>query len=175
MIMKCEKGVPSEFLKDCMADAVMRLLAKYTLNEIQIKQICDASGYHRASWFRAFRSKSEAVTYHMVRLWQQYCDRHDIAVRDDFNIDNADAFFQYNYEIRDTLRLLYRRGLMPELAASFTAILHDRHTDDPIRAYNGAMFAFSLFGILREWILRDFDLPPCEMARVIREATAKMV
>ena len=44
MIMKCEKGEPSEFLKDCMADAVMRLLAKYTLNEIQIKQICDAKG-----------------------------------------------------------------------------------------------------------------------------------
>ena len=165
---------PSEFLKDCMADAVMRLLEKYPLNEIEIKQICDISGYHRASWFRAFRSKSEAVTYHMVRLWQQYCDKHGITVRDDFRIDNAEAFFQYNYEIRDTLRLLYCRGLMPELAASFTAILHDRHAEDPIRAYNGAMFAFSLYGILREWIIRDFDQSPDEMVHIIREATAKM-
>ena len=173
--MKNEKNSPSEFLKDCMADAVMRLLEKYTLNEIQVKQICDASGFHRASWFRAFRSKSEAVTYHMVRLWQQYCDKHDIVIRDDFSIDNADAFFQYNYEIRDTTRLLYRRGLMLELAASFTAILRDRHEADPVRAYNGAMFAFSLFGILREWIIRDFDQPPAEMAHIIREATAKMV
>lgn len=158
-----------------MAGAVIKLLERYPLEKIQVKQICDVSGYHRASWFRAFRSKSEAVTYHMVRLWQQYCDRHDIAVRDDFRIDNAEAFFQYNYEIRDTTRLLYQRGLMPELAASFTATMHDRHADDPIRAYHSAMFAFSLFGILREWIIRDFDQTPAEMARIVREATARMV
>lgn len=166
---------PSEFLKDCMAGAVIKLLERYPLEKIQVKQICDVSGYHRASWFRAFRSKSEAVTYHMVRLWQQYCDKHDIAVRDDFMIGNADAFFQYNYEIRDTTRLFYQRGLMPELAASFTSTMHDHHADDPIRAYHSAMYAFSLFGILREWIIRDFDQTPAEMARIVREATARMV
>lgn len=165
----------SEYMKDCFADAVIQLLNDYPLKDIQIKQICNLAGYHRASWFRAFRSKSEAVTYHMVRLWQQYCDKHDIAVRDDFSIDNAEAFFQYNYEVRDTTHLLYRRGLMPELAASFTAIMRDHHEDNPIKAYHGAMFAFSLYGILREWIVRDFDQPPIEMARIIREATAKMI
>ena len=105
----------SEYMKDCFADAVIQLLNDYPLKDIPIKQICNLAGYHSASWFRAFRSKSEAVTYHMVRLWQQYCDKHDIAVRDDWSIDNAEAFFQYNYEVRDTTRLLYRRGLMPEL------------------------------------------------------------
>lgn len=170
-----KNDITSEFLKDCMAGAVMKLLEQWPLDKIQVKHICDTSGYHRASWFRAFRSKSDAVTYHMVRLWQKYCEQHDIAVRDDFAIENAEAWFHYNYEIRDTTRLLYRRGLMPELAASFTAIMHDRHEDNPIKAYHGAMFAFSLFGILREWIVRDFDQPPTEMARIIREATAKMV
>ncbi len=158
-----------------MAGAVIKLLERYPLEKIQVKHICDVSGYHRASWFRAFRSKSEAVTYHMVRMWQQYCDKHDIAVRDDFMIGNADAFFQYNYEIRDTTRLLYQRGLMPELAVSFTATMHDRHADDPTKAYRSAMYAFSLFGILREWIIRDFDQTPAEMARIVREATARMV
>jgi hypothetical protein len=111
----------------------------------------------------------------MVRLWQLYCERHDVAVRDDFAIENAEAWFQYNYEIRDTLRLLHRRGLMPELAASFTAILHDHHADDPVRAYHTSMFAFSLYGILREWIIRDFDQPPATMAQILRAATARMV
>ena len=157
-----------------MAAAVMKLLEQWPLDKIQVKQICDASGYHRASWFRAFRSKSEAVTYQMVRLWQQYCERHDIAVRDDFAIENAEAWFQYNYEIRDTLRLLHRRGLMPELVASFTAILHDRHAD-PVRAYHASMFSFSLYGILREWIIRDFAESPTDMARILRAATARMV
>ena len=165
----------SEYMKDCFADAVIQLLNDYSLNDIQIKQICNLAGYHRASWFRAFRSKSEAVTYHMVRLWQLYCERHGLKGHDDWVIDNAEAYFQYNYEIRDTLRLLYRRGLMKELADSFTATLHDHHIADPVRAYHTAIFAFSLYGILREWIIRDFDQPPTEMARIIREATAKMI
>ena len=109
--MKNEKNIPSEFLKDCLADAVIRLLEEYPLNEIQVKQICDISGYHRSSWFRAFRSKHESVTYKMIRLWQVWAEAHGVTVRDEFTLDNADAFFQYNYEIRDTTRLLYRRGL----------------------------------------------------------------
>lgn len=168
-------GTSSEFLRDCMAAAVMRLLEEWPLDKIQVKQICAASGYHRMSWYRAFHSKSEAVTYHMVRLWKQYCEQHDIAVRDDFAIDNADHFFQHNYEIRDTLRLLYRRGLLPELASAFAVTLADSHREEPDRAYHASMFAFSLYGILREWIVRDFDQPPSEMARIIRDATARMV
>ena len=165
----------SEFLKDCMAGAVMRLLEQYPLDKIQVKQICDVSGYHRASWFRAFRSKSEAVTYHMVRLWQQYSARHGVEAPDDFVIGQAEDFFQYNYAIRDTLRLIWRRGLMTELATSFTAVLVDPHHRDPNRAYQTSIYAFSLYGILREWIIRDFDRTPAEMASIIRQATARML
>lgn len=166
---------PSEFLKDCMAEAVIQLLEQQPLEKIQVKQICDASGYHRASWFRAFHSKNEAVIYHMIRLWEKWSDRHGIAIQDDFVIDNAEAFFQYNYEIRNTTSLLYRRGLMTELASSFTSVLIDRHADDPIRAYQSSIFAFALYGILREWIIHDFDQSPTEMARILRSATARMV
>ena len=112
---KKKQPQPSEFLRDCMAGAVMRLLEQYPIDKIQVKQICDTSGYHRASWFRAFRSKHEAVTYYMVRLWQNYCQQHGVPAPNDFRIEQAEAFFQYNYEIRDTTRLLYRRGLMDDL------------------------------------------------------------
>lgn len=167
--MKNEKGTPSEFLKDCMADAVIRLLEKYTLNEIQVKQICDASGFHRASWFRAFCSKHEAVTYKMVRLWQVWAEEHGVAVRDEFTIDNAEAFFQYSYEVRDTTRLLYRRGLMGDICNSLTTHLYDHHRDDPQEAYKASVFAYSLFGIVQEWVRRDFAESPAEMATIFRE------
>ena len=92
----------------------------------------------------------------------------------DWVIDNAEAWFQYNYEIRDTLRLLQRRGLMKELANSFTATLHDHYIEDPIHAYHTSMFAYSLYGILREWIVRDFDQPPVAMAHTVRDTIASM-
>ncbi len=168
------KSHSSEFLRDCMAGAVMKLLEQWPLDKIQVKQICDASGYHRASWFRAFHSKSEAVTYYMARLWQLYCEQHGLERYNDWVINNAEAFFQYNYEIRDTLRLLQRRGLMKELADSFTATLQDHYTTDPVRAYHTAMFAFSLYGILREWIIRDFDQSPAVMTSIVHDTIASM-
>ena len=159
----------SEYMKDCFADAVIQLLNDYTLNDIQIKQICRVAGYHRASWFRAFRSKHDAVTYKMVRLWEQWCEQHDVEVRDEFTLDNADTFFQYNYEIRDTLRLLHRRGLMEDVAASFHSIMYEHHRTEKRQAYSSAMYAYALFGILYTWVVRDFDVAPDELAGIVRK------
>lgn len=64
---------------------------------------------------------------------------------------------------------------MDDLCASFTVTMHDHSTDNPVQAYHAAMFAFSLYGVLREWIIRDFDQPPAKMAAIVREATARMV
>lgn len=159
----------SEYLKDCLADAVMSLLKKYTLKEIQVKQICDVSGFHRASWFRAFRSKHDAVTYKLMRLWQIWTEKHGVEVYDEFTLDNANAFFLFNYEIRDTLRLLYHRGLKSDICNTFSAILYAHHREDPRKAYAAAVFAYSLYGILQEWIARDFKDSPDEMAATIRD------
>ena len=159
----------STFLKDCFADALLQLLKDYTINEVQIKQICAIAGYHRASWFRAFQSKHEAVTYKMVRLWEQWCEAHDVEVRDEFTLENAETFFQYNYEIRDTLRLLHQRGLMDDVAASFQSIMYQHHRDEPQHAYRAAIFAYALFGMLYAWVVRDFDTSPSEMANIIRK------
>lgn len=93
-----------------------------------------------------------------------------MTVRNEFTLDNAEAFFQYNYEIRDMTRLLYRRGLMGDISKSFTAILYAHHREEPREAYKASIFAYSLFGILKEWIVRDFKESPAEMADIIREA-----
>jgi len=158
----------SSFIKDCLADALFLLLREQRIEDIRVPQICERAGYHRASWFRSFHSKSEAVTYKMVRFWDEWCDAHDVVIRDGFSLDNADTFFQYNYDIRDTLRLLYRRGLMNEVQASFVAILQEQHHDDDVLSYENAVYAYALYGILREWIVRDFSQTPEEMAIIIR-------
>ena len=162
------------FLKDCLADSFFKLLKERNLENISIQELVDCAGYHRSSWFRNFKSKHEAVTYKMVRLWEQYCELHNVPAPYDFCLEQAEAFFQYNYEIRDITRMIYQRGLMDDLCASFTSILHERHRDDPQKAYQTAIFAFSLYGILREWIIRDFDWSPDEMAIIIRRAIAHM-
>lgn len=155
------------FLKDCLADALISLLEDRRFEEINIHDIAEKAGYHRASWFRNFKSKHEAVTYKMVRLWDNWSATHGVTVKDEFTLDNAVSFFQYNYEIRDTLRLLNSRGLMPEVQESFMVILYDRHRDDAERSYANAIYANALFGVLKEWVLRDFNETPEQMADIV--------
>ncbi len=157
----------NSFLKDCLADALFVLLQDRRIEDITVQDITDKAGYHRASWFRHFKSKHEAVTYKMVRLWQVWTEKNDIKVRDEFTLDNAEAFFQYNYEIRDTLRLLNRRGLMPEVQDSFNVILYEQHHNDTEQRYANAIYAYALYGILREWVLCDFKETPDQMADII--------
>lgn len=155
------------FLKDCLADALIALLEDRRLEEINIQDIAEKAGYHRASWFRNFKSKREAVTYKMVRLWDNWTATHAVTVKDEFTLDNAVTFFQYNYEICDTLRLLNKRGLMPEVQESFIVILYERHHDDAERSYANAIYANALFGVLKEWVLRDFKETPEQMADIV--------
>lgn len=155
------------FLKDCLADALITLLEERRFEEINIHDIAEKAGYHRASWFRNFKSKREAVTYKMVRLWDNWTATHGVTVKDEFTLDNAVTFFQYNYEIRDTLRLLNKRGLMPEVQESFIVILYERHHDDAERSYANAIYANALFSVLKEWVLRDFKETPEQMADIV--------
>ena len=157
----------STFMKDCFADALIALLQERKLEEISIQDISEKAGYHRASWFRSFKSKHEAVTYKLVRLWESWSATHSVMVKDEFTLDNAETFSQYNYAIRDTLRLLHQRGLMSDVQESFLAILYDRHHDDTERSYTNAVYAYALFGALKEWVARDFKETPEQVADIV--------
>ncbi|MBO7498584.1 MAG: hypothetical protein J6T64_05255, partial [Bacteroidaceae bacterium] len=78
----------ASFLKDCLADALFLLLREQRIEDITVQQICDVAGYHRASWFRSFHSKSEAVTYKMIRFWEVWSEEHGVTIRDSFSLDN---------------------------------------------------------------------------------------
>jgi hypothetical protein len=56
---------------------------------------------------------------------------------------------------------------MPEVQESFMVILYERHRDDAEQSYANAIYANALFGILKEWVLRDFKETPEQMADII--------
>lgn len=50
----------TEFLKECLSDALIRLMREKGFDKISIKEIADTAGVGRATWFRNYTSKSEA-------------------------------------------------------------------------------------------------------------------
>lgn len=158
----------SEFLKECISDAVLALVRTKPIEKITVDEIVREAGVGRATYFRMYKSKYEAVTFKLVKLWERYAEANSLSVRNRFDLSNARVFFEYNYSIRDTLDTIYDAGLQECLHDSFTQImLPVDDADDWRRTYREEFYAQGLYGLLDAWIRRSYRETPEEMARIL--------
>ena len=101
----------TDFLKECMADALFRAMKEKPFSKITINEIADAAGVNRSTWFRNFTDKNEAITFKLIRLWHRWADEHCRKERRRYTLDNAEDFFAFNYSIRELLSERYREEL----------------------------------------------------------------
>ena len=101
----------TDFLKECMADALLRAMKEKPFSKITINEIADAAGVNRSTWFRNFSDKNEAITFKLIRLWHRWADEHGMKERRRYTLDNAEDFFAFNYSIKELLSDIYREEL----------------------------------------------------------------
>ena len=156
------------FLKECLADALIKLLETKSIEKITIPEIADLAGVGRTTYFRNFTTKEEIISFKLIALWERWSDAHDIKVRSAFAMDNALQFFSFNYSIKSLLELLYRRGLQSSLYNAFYTQMVQRGTN-PFECYKSRFYSYALFGLLDEWISRGFYESPEEMTEILKE------
>lgn len=158
---------PNDYLKECIADAVIFLVKEKPVEKITVDEIVKKAGVGRATYFRSFNSKNEAITFKFIKMWEQYCELNDVKVRDSFDLDNARHFFEYNYSIRHILEIVYRAGLQEAIHESFYRIvLTMEHQVVVPKLYREKFYAHGLYGLLDEWVKRGFSETPDEMAQI---------
>ena len=156
------------FLKECLADALIQLLADKPMDKITVPEIAKLAGVGRTTYFRNFRSKEEMLSFKLILLWERWTDEHKAKKRS-YSPDNALVFFQFNYSIRSLLSLMYSRGLQSALYGAFNTYLTPQPEADPPERYKSSFYSYGLFGLLDEWILRGFRETPEQMAKIVKE------
>ena len=101
----------TDFLKECMADALLQAMKEKPFSKITVNEITDAAGVNRSTWFRNFSDKNEAITFKLIRLWDRRADEHGMKERRRYTLDNAEDFFAFNYSIKDLLSEIHREEL----------------------------------------------------------------
>lgn len=162
----------TEFLKECMADALIELMRQKPLDKITITEITAEAGVGRSTWFRNFTDKSDALTFKLIRLWERCADEHNISVRDRYTVDNARNFFEFNLEHSDILQTIYAANLQSAVYNAFYRVMVLRHGADIEERYSARFYSYGLFGLLDEWIRRDFAESVDEMVKLV-EGLAK--
>lgn len=164
---------PNDYLKECIADAIIVLIKEKPIEKISVDEVVKKAGVGRATYFRAFHSKKEAITFKFIKMWEQYCELNDLKVRDSFDLNNAQHFFEYNYSIRHILDIVYRANLQETIHESFYRILLTMEDkSDTRRLYREKFYAHGLYGLLDEWVKRGFRETPDEMAQMLIQIVA---
>lgn len=164
----------TDFLKECMADALILLMKEKPIEKITAQEITDTAGVGRSTWFRNFNSKNEAITFRLVTLWKKWMKEHH-GVSEKYTTSSAYDFFNFNYSIRDILRVIYKNNLQGSIYDAFYAIIMPRFDASLELRYKGRFYAYGLFGLLDEWIKRDYKESPDEMAHLFKNGFAKDV
>lgn len=146
----------TEFLKECLSDALIQLMREKDFEKISIKEIADTAGVGRATWFRNYTSKNEALTFKFVQVWNRWADEHAIAVRDRFDLANAKNFFQFNYEIKHILEIVYTSNMQSAIYDAFYQVMMPQYGANTKECYQARFYSYGLFGLLDEWIKRGF-------------------
>lgn len=146
----------TEFLKECLSDALIQLMREKDFEKISIKEIADTAGVGRATWFRNYTSKNEALTFKFVQVWNRWADEHAIAVCDRFDLANAKNFFQFNYEIKHILEIVYTSNMQSAIYDAFYQVMMPQYGANAKECYQARFYSYGLFGLLDEWIKRGF-------------------
>ena len=163
----------TEFLKECLADALLKLLKKKPIEKISVPEISETAQVGRTTYFRNFSSKQEAITFKLVRLWERWAEEHNVSERKNFTPENGLTFFEYNYSIKDLLALLYERGLQTAIYNSFYEIMVPQYGENALECYRGRFYSYGLFGLLDEWVRRGFRETPQEMQFYVNKICEK--
>jgi len=154
----------ADFLKECIADAILGLMSEKPLEKITADEISKCAGVGRATYFRHFKSKEEAIIFKRKQLWRRYCDKHGIVERGRFYIGNSDLFFKFVYENRKNAKLLYSTGNANMLFNYYRSIAEEPSRSDSER-YREKFLLFGLMGLLDEWLQTDFMDTPEQMSQ----------
>lgn len=156
----------TEFLKECLSDALIRLMREKPFDKISINEMAKEAGVNRSTWFRNYTSKSEALTFKFVQLWNRWSDEHAIAVRSRFTLDNAKDFFQFNYEIKHILQVVYSADMQSAIYDAFYQIMMPQYGANARECYEARFYSYGLFGLLDEWVWRGFKESVEEMVQI---------
>ena len=156
------------FLKECLADALIQLLADKPMDKITIPEIAKLAGVGRTTYFRNFRSKEEMLSFKLILLWERWTDKLHAKKRS-YSPDDALVFFRFNHSIRGLLTLMYSRDLQSALYGAFNTYLTPRPEAEASERYASSFYSYGLFGLLDEWIAGGFRETPEQMAQITRE------
>lgn len=158
-----------EFLKECIADALLILMKKENFEKISITEITKLANVGRVTYYRHFKSKEDILIYKIDLLLEQWTNDNKLC---DFKTHEEVfvSLFQYFLTIRETIDIIIKSGMESALLMANYRIFEQK-ADLPIsEAYKYCYHSMGLSGLLLSWVKRGMKETPQEMGKIANHA-----
>ena len=139
----------SDFLKECIADALFILLRTKSIESITVRELTEL-----VIEFKLDKLMTEWIE---KQPQKESASAHELSIR----------FFQFFYSIRDIVQTLIRANLSLLLLNRLILKFNDINTADSSEYYRQIFISFGLCGIILSWMDTGMKESPEEMGRII--------
>lgn len=159
----------TDFLKLCLADALIKLMATQSFETINVNAICEQAGVGRTTFYRHLDNKSgkeDLLIFKVGYEWERYEENH----ADEAAQDKGFAMLKYIYENRRLFLLLYTNNLTTLLMRALEYTITENTLLDRQSSYLTSFFIYGYFGVVYQWIKYGFDETPEQVQNHIGQA-----
>lgn len=160
------RNITNEFLKECIADALIKLLQEKPIENISISEITDLAGVGRSTYYRNFTSKEDILSFklHLIgkRWYQEEENNADMDMK-----STLEKACHYLYEIRDLLNIFYQNGQIHLICATMYDLVGITEEDNQNEKFMKAGLSFCAFGIIFQWLKDGMKENGDELAKIV--------
>lgn len=156
------KNATNEFLRECIADALLILMKEKEISAITISEIAELADVGRATYYRNFSSKEDVLSFKLGLLFAQGAERFNL-VESRNTEELMTGFFALLLSEKEIIKILYQGNLSHIFQKFFYELFVPKANSDTFLLYKMAGTSFLLFGIVNEWIKREFRETPEQM------------
>lgn len=167
--VSARRSAGTAFLKECIADALLKLMETKDFDKITVIEITNLANVGRATYFRHFSSKEEVLVYKIHLLWEAWTESCCLEEHLHFTKEDLTACFEFIYSIRDMSRLLMKADKLDVLLIALGSELDFSAAKDQYELYAYHFIVIGLSAVLTEWIKRDYCEPPKELIEYLME------
>lgn len=149
----------TDFLKLCLADALIKKMRVQAYDTININEICELAGVGRTTFYRHFNNKGnveDLLKFKLLYEWESY----KVKRAEEVSADRNFAFLNFVYENKSLFSLLERSGIINIALCLAESLGAEDYDDDKGEGYMKSFFTYGIFGIVYRWIKNGFDEAP---------------
>ena len=155
-----KKNEAHSMVVDSLTEALLQLMKKKRLSEINVSELCNRAGVSRVSYYRNFSSLQDILIQYLIRCTDAWWTKFSKKTVEEFYRTFWIELFEQYKKNEKLIKLLYKNDASYLLKDHIFACceLESEHNDED--AYTRAVLAGAIYGLVDEWIRRGMkDFP----------------